>query len=116
MSKAKGPRPKHVPQRTCFVCRQESGKRELVRIVRTPAGAVFIDPTGKAAGRGAYVCRVRNCWEAPGFAQRLGAALKTTISTEDLAVLRQYAVTLPVAIREEPELPAKANPPEADPG
>ena len=39
MSKPKGPRPKHTPQRTCVVCRSEHSKRELMRIVRLPAGA-----------------------------------------------------------------------------
>ena len=66
----KGPRPKHVPQRTCVVCRSERGKRELVRIVRTPAGAVQVDPTGKVAGRGAYLCKARLCWQGPALAQQ----------------------------------------------
>jgi hypothetical protein len=94
-SKPKGPRPKHVPQRTCVVCRSERGKRELVRIVRTPAGAVQVDPSGKLAGRGAYLCKARECWNAPGFTQRLSTALKTTLSTEDAAALKAYAETLP---------------------
>lgn len=93
--KPKGPRPKHVPQRTCVVCRSERGKRELVRIVRTPAGAVQVDPTGKVAGRGAYLCKVRSCWQGPALGSKLNAALKTTISAEDLAALRSYAETLP---------------------
>ncbi len=66
-SKPKGPRPKHVPQRTCVVCRSERGKRELVRIVRTPDGAVRVDPTGKVAGRGAYLCKARPCWQGPAL-------------------------------------------------
>jgi predicted RNA-binding protein YlxR (DUF448 family) len=31
-------------------------KRELIRVVRSPEGAVSIDLRGKASGRGAYVC------------------------------------------------------------
>ena len=91
----KGPRPKHVPQRTCVACRSERGKRELVRIVRTPAGAVQVDPTGKVAGRGAYLCKVRSCWQGPALGHKLNAALKTTMTAEDLAALRTYAETLP---------------------
>ena len=68
--------------RTCIVCRQERGKRELVRIVRTPDETVRIDPTGKLAGRGAYLCRARPCWEQALQGHRLGAALKTTLSAE----------------------------------
>jgi predicted RNA-binding protein YlxR (DUF448 family) len=94
-AKGKGPRPKHVPQRTCVVCRSERGKRELVRIVRTPAGSVQVDPTGKLAGRGAYLCKAQSCWNVPGFAQRLNAALKTTLTPEDTAALKAYAETLP---------------------
>lgn len=92
---SKGPRPKHVPQRTCVVCRSERGKRELIRIVRAPDGAVRIDPTGKAAGRGAYLCKARSCWQGPALGHKLNAALKTTINDEDLAALRAYAETLP---------------------
>jgi predicted RNA-binding protein YlxR (DUF448 family) len=47
-------RPKHVPQRTCIACRRVAGKRSFVRVVRTAQG-VEIDPTGKRAGRGAYL-------------------------------------------------------------
>lgn len=93
--KAKGPRPKHVPMRTCIACRQERGKRDLVRVVRTPAGAVQVDPTGKLAGRGAYLCRARSCWEQALQGNRLGAALKTALTAEQLAVLRDFAATLP---------------------
>ncbi len=96
--KAKGPRPKHVPVRTCVVCRQERGKRELVRIVRTPDETVRIDPTGKLAGRGAYLCRARACWEQALQGQRLGAALKTSLSAADLAELQAYAATLPEVV------------------
>ncbi len=95
MPKPKGPRPKHVPIRTCIACRQESGKRELVRIVRTVTGEVKLDPTGKQAGRGAYICRSRPCWEQALQGNRLAAALKTTLSAENLAALREYATTLP---------------------
>ena len=95
MPKPKAPRPKHVPLRTCIVCRQERGKRELVRIVRTPDGRVQVDPTGKQAGRGAYLCRARACWEAALQGQRLGGALKTTLSAEALAALRAFAAALP---------------------
>lgn len=78
-----------------MVCRSERGKRELLRIVRTPEGAVRVDPTGKVAGRGAYLCKARSCWQGPALAHKLNAALKTTMTEEDLAALRAYAATLP---------------------
>ena len=55
--------PKHIPQRTCIACRTVRGKRELVRIVHTEANRVEADATGKKAGRGAYLCRQRECWD-----------------------------------------------------
>jgi uncharacterized protein len=50
-----GPRPRRVPVRTCVACRQTAGKRELVRVTRSRDGAVTVDVTGRAPGRGAYV-------------------------------------------------------------
>jgi len=44
-------------------CRQVKGKRELVRLVRTPMGDIEIDATGKKEGRGAYLCPTRECLE-----------------------------------------------------
>jgi predicted RNA-binding protein YlxR (DUF448 family) len=94
-ARPKGPRPKHIPLRTCIACRQERAKRELVRVVRTPALTVQVDSTGKLAGRGAYLCRNRACWEQALKSHRLGGALKTTLSPADLAALQDYAATLP---------------------
>ena len=48
---------REAPTRTCVQCRSSKDKRELLRIVRTPAGHVVFDESGKANGRGAYVCR-----------------------------------------------------------
>ena len=55
---------RHIPQRTCVACRSERPKREMVRIVRAPDGAVSVDPTGKRSGRGAYLCLQPPCWQA----------------------------------------------------
>src|SRR6476661_7388090 len=81
--KQKGPRPKHIPQRTCVACRRVNAKRGLVRIVRTPEGSVVVDETGKRAGRGAYLCRVHECWDLALKKKALEYALKTAISLED---------------------------------
>ncbi len=50
-----------IPMRMCVGCREMKEKRELIRIVRSPEGAVSFDPTGKKPGRGAYVCRSADC-------------------------------------------------------
>ncbi len=95
MAKAQKPRQKHVPIRTCIACRQAHGKRELIRIVRMPTGEVRVDPTGKQAGRGAYLCRARGCWEQALSSQRLSVALKMPLSPETVAALEAFAATLP---------------------
>ena len=86
---------KHVPQRTCVGCRQVLAKRALVRIVRSAEG-VHVDPTGKAAGRGAYLHDQRACWQA-GLRGPLTRALKTELSAEDRGRLESYMVRLPDA-------------------
>jgi predicted RNA-binding protein YlxR (DUF448 family) len=85
-------RVKHIPQRTCIGCRTVIGKRELVRLVRTEAG-VLIDPTGKRAGRGAYMHDRRSCWEA-GLHGSLARALKIELTQADREQLQAFADTL----------------------
>ncbi|MGI8588459.1 MAG: RNase P modulator RnpM [Chloroflexia bacterium] len=96
-SKHQALRPKHLPQRTCVACRTVNSKRGMVRIVRTTAGTVEIDPTGKRSGRGAYLCSNRACWTAALQKKSLEYALKTAISLEDKATLEEYSRTLPSA-------------------
>jgi len=81
-------RRRHVPQRTCVGCREVLAKRTLIRLVRTPDG-VRVDPTGKAAGRGAYLHDRRACWEA-GLQGSLARALKVEIPEESRAALTEF--------------------------
>ena len=81
-------RPKHKPQRTCVVCRETKDKRELIRIVRTPEGKVSIDPTGKANGRGAYLCRKVECIEQGLQKGRVARALQVNLSAAELIALQ----------------------------
>lgn len=74
-------------------CREVLPKRKMVRVVRTAEG-VQIDPTGKVAGRGAYLHDRRECWES-GLKGALGHALKTTLTQEDRARLESFMNTLP---------------------
>ncbi len=73
-------------------------KRELLRIVRTPDGHVIADPTGKKAGRGAYLHQERECWDVVLSARgRLEHALnmETPLLAEDRAVLEGLAASFP---------------------
>ena len=94
--KGSSPR-RHVPLRTCVACRTTEGKRELIRVVRSPAEGVRVDLSGKHAGRGAYLCRNRACWEQALRTQRLNQALKTALTAEEIATLRAFAADLPEA-------------------
>jgi len=89
--KQKPRRQKHIPQRTCVICRQKFDKRRLTRIVRTADSGVIIDPTGKQNGRGAYLCDQPACWErALRNSQLLNKALLTTISEDEWAALAAH--------------------------
>lgn len=68
-------------------------KRSLIRIVRCPQG-IQIDPTGKMAGRGAYLHDRRSCWER-GLKSSLAGALKTELTLADRERLSAYMKTLP---------------------
>ncbi len=76
-------RPKHAPRRTCVGCDSAASKRELIRLVRTSAGVVELDPTGKRPARGAYLCHTAKCWEHAIKTGRLERALRTKLSTND---------------------------------
>jgi len=98
VSKKPEKRLKHIPQRTCVGCRETLAKRTLIRIVRSEGG-VAIDPTGKAAGRGAYLHNVRACWER-GLKGALANALKTELTDSDRAALQAFLQTLPTEVEE----------------
>ncbi|TXG84653.1 MAG: YlxR family protein [Thermomicrobiales bacterium] len=91
---AKGPRPRHVPQRTCVVCREKTNKRALFRIVRTSDGRVEVDLTGRKPGRGAYVCDTPACWERATRTSILDHALKTELTPETKDALRAFAASI----------------------
>ena len=93
-----GPSLRKLPQRTCIACRTTSDKRQFVRIVRTAAGAVEVDLTGKQAGRGAYLCASYPCWEQALKKGRIEAALKVKASAGDKLRLTQFATTLRDAV------------------
>lgn len=74
--------PKKVPMRQCTGCREMKEKRELIRVVRAPDGAVTLDFRGKAPGRGAYVCRDINCLKKAIKSKALERAFSTAIPPE----------------------------------
>ncbi|HEY9856583.1 MAG TPA: YlxR family protein [Stenomitos sp.] len=70
------------PLRRCVSCRQLGSKLELIRVVRTPEGAVVLDCRGKASGRGAYVHRRAACVEEALKRRHLDRALRCSVPAE----------------------------------
>lgn len=73
---------KKIPQRQCMGCRERKDKRELIRVVRGTDGTVGLDFSGKAAGRGAYVCPKSECLKKAQRSKALDRALEVTIPQE----------------------------------
>jgi len=81
-------KPKKIPFRMCVGCQEMKSKKELLRVVRTPEGDIVLDPTGKKAGRGAYMCRSEECLTKAFKEKRLEKALKHPIGEEVYNALR----------------------------
>ncbi len=79
---------KKIPQRTCLGCGETKPKQELIRIVRQNDGSIFVDKTGKANGRGAYICNNIECLEKAIKSKRLDKNLKIEINNEIYESLR----------------------------
>ena len=84
---------KHIPHRTCIGCREVLPKRSLIRVVRA-SDAVRIDPSGKLAGRGAYLHDRKSCWEK-ALKGSLSVALKVELTSEDKEHLADFLQNLP---------------------
>ena len=106
-------RPRHVPMRTCIVCRTNRPKRDLIRIVRSPEGAVTIDERGKHNGRGAYLCRQQTCWQAAFKRRALDHALHAPVPDEAKAMLEEYMAGLPEGNLTDPRSAGSAPAPES---
>ena len=81
--------PKKIPLRRCCGCGESFPKKELIRVVRTPDGAVQMDFTGKLSGRGVYVCRSLTCFKKARKANRFASALEMAVSDEVLSALEE---------------------------
>ena len=83
---------KNLPQRTCIGCNSQKNKRDLIRIVKNKEGIISIDRTGKANGRGAYICDNIECLENAIKTKRLEKTFETSISNEIYENLRGVIV------------------------
>jgi len=80
---------KNLPKRTCIGCNEVKLKKELIRVVKNKDGEISIDKTGKANGRGAYLCDNIECLEKAIKTKRLERSFETQISNEIYDELRK---------------------------
>lgn len=85
---------KKLPMRRCVACHEMKGKRELLRVVKSPEGEILLDKTGKINGRGAYLCNDPACF---------GKARKTKVLN------REFKMEIPVEIYEQIEKQVEEN-------
>lgn len=83
---------KRTKQRTCIECRKGASKQELLRIVRTPEGEIEFDRTGKANGRGAYVCSVA-CLDKALQTHKLDRALRVSVDKDKCERIAQQIMS-----------------------
>ncbi len=73
---------KKIPQRKCVGCGEAHDKKDLIRIVRSKEGIISLDESGKANGRGAYVCKKKACLERAVKTKGLDRAFKERVSSD----------------------------------
>ena len=73
------PKKKNIPMRMCIACREMKPKAEMTRVVRNAEGEISPDPTGKAPGRGAYICHDIECLKKARRAKRIERNLECEI-------------------------------------
>ena len=80
---------KKKPERMCVGCQQMIDKKQLTRVVKPKEGDIAIDPSGKMAGRGAYICKDMDCFKIAFKSKRLERSLKTSIPEEIYGQIEQ---------------------------
>lgn len=73
---------KKIPMRQCVGCGRMNGKREMMRVLKTPEDAIVLDVTGRKNGRGAYLCKNLECLRQARKNKGLERSLKTNIPDE----------------------------------
>lgn len=83
---------KKIPQRMCIGCQEMKPKKELIRVVKNSEGDIKVDLTGKAPGRGAYICKSVECLEKAIKAKRLEKNFETKIDESIFQRLREELI------------------------
>lgn len=85
---------KKVPLRQCTGCGEMKDKRNMLRVVKTKENEFFLDKTGKANGRGAYLCASSECLEKSLKNHGLERSFKTKIPTNIAQDLKEAMKTI----------------------
>lgn len=80
---------RNAPVRTCVACRTSGDKQGLLRVVKTPAGDISVDATGRLAGRGAYLCLSCECLRKAIKEKRLSRALRAEVPAETIRIIEE---------------------------
>ena len=88
-------KPKKIPMRMCVGCREMKPKKELLRVVRSPAGEISFDLTGRKPGRGAYVCHSSECLLRAIKQKQLERTFSAPISDEVRDALTEQIADIP---------------------
>ncbi len=78
---------KKIPMRMCIGCGEMRPKKELIRVVKSPEDEISLDFTGKKAGRGAYLCRSRDCLSSAQKSRRLEKSFSCRVQPEVYEVM-----------------------------
>jgi len=90
MANANPVKQKKKPQRTCVVCKTTRDKKDLIRVVLQADGTIKYDPTGKASGRGSYLCKNEECIKQEiAKSGKLAKGLRHNVSREEIEALAQ---------------------------
>jgi hypothetical protein len=73
---------KKIPQRKCIACQERDSKKGLIRIVKNKDGKIFLDESGKANGRGAYICKDVECLKKAIKTKALNKSFKIEVHNE----------------------------------
>lgn len=75
---------KKIPMRRCVGCMESKPKKELIRIVCDKDNNICLDTTGKANGRGVYLCKNQECLTKARKRKAIERSLEREISGENL--------------------------------
>ena len=73
---------KKIPLRQCIGCGEMKSKKEMIRVIKTAEGEIFLDAPGLKHGRGAYLCPSMECFKKAVKGRGLERSFKMAIPRE----------------------------------